>query len=94
MQFLESDQYIELCKQKVAEYYNEHCERTDKADISSDSVYVVWYSKSLQNHKALISTTVSDGMYYELTYNGNRNEMYLDAYKKWQNIKFDLNEII
>lgn len=35
--------------------------------------------------KALISTTVPDGMYYEITYNGDKGEMYLDAYKKMHN---------
>lgn len=25
-------------------------------------------------------------MYYELTYNGDKREWYLDAYKKFQNI--------
>ena len=24
-------------------------------------------------------------MYYEITYNGDTNEMYFDAYKKWEN---------
>ena len=46
--------------------------------------------KTLQNAKALLSTTVSDGMYYELTYNGDKKELYLDAYKKWENKKFDV----
>jgi hypothetical protein len=54
--------------------------------MTIDDVYVVWYSKSLQNHKALLSTTVCDGMYYELTYNGDKDELYIDAYKKWENI--------
>ena len=26
-----------------------------------------------------------DGMYYEITYNGDKQELYLDAYKKWEN---------
>lgn len=30
------------------------------------------------------------GMYYELTYNGDKNELYFDAYKKWENIKFEI----
>ena len=46
--------------------------------------------KALQNHKALLSTPVSDGMYYEITYSGDKNEIYFDAYKKWENIKFDM----
>lgn len=54
--------------------------------MTTDEVYVVWYSKSLKNHKALLSTTVCDGMYYELTYNGEKDELYMDAYKKWENI--------
>lgn len=48
-------------------------------------MYVVWSCKTLQNSKALISTSLSDGMYYELTYNGDKKELYLDAYKKFEN---------
>jgi hypothetical protein len=25
-------------------------------------------------------------MYYELTYNGDKDELYFDAYKKWENV--------
>jgi hypothetical protein len=32
------------------------------------------------------STTLPDGMYYEVTYNGEMKETYLDAYKKFNNI--------
>lgn len=48
-------------------------------------VFIVWFSKTLQNWKALVSTTVSDGMYYEITHNGDKKETYLDVYKKWEN---------
>ena len=41
--------------------------------------------KTLQNNKVLASTTLFDGMYYELTYNGDKKEVYLDAYKKFEN---------
>lgn len=49
-------------------------------------LYVVWKSKILQNWKYLISTSLHDGMYYELTYNGDKCEWYLDAYKKFENM--------
>lgn len=48
-------------------------------------VYVVWNCKTLQNNKALLSTTLSDGLYFEATYNGYKKELYLDAYKKLEN---------
>ena len=60
-------------------------EKTDGFTLAVDDVYIVWWSKTLQNWKALVSTTVSDGMYYEVTYNGDKQETYIDAYKKWKN---------
>ena len=74
-----------ICKEKVVEYFNERVEKIDNTKITIDDVFVVWYCKTLQNAKALLSTNVSDGMYYELTYNGDKNELYFDAYKKWEN---------
>lgn len=85
-----NDKFLDLCKEKVAEYFNNRSDKTDKVEISKDDVFVVWSCKTLQNNKALLSTTVSDGMYYELTYNGGKNELYFDAYKKWQNICYPL----
>lgn len=76
----------EKAKQIVVDYFNERVDKTDKQKISVDDVYVVWFCKTLQNWKALLSTTVPDGMYYELTYNGDKHETYVDAYRKWENI--------
>ena len=73
-------------------YFNENADKTDQKQITETDVFVVWSCKTLQNHKALLSTTVSDGMYYELTYNGDKQELYFDAYKKWQNICFEVKE--
>lgn len=86
-----NDTFLKLCKEKVAEYYNNHVDKSDCAELmTADDVFVVWSCKTLQNNKALLSTPVSDGMYYELTYNGDKNELYFDAYKKWENICFKL----
>ena len=61
-------------------------ERLDKSDpVTEFQVFTVWKAKILQNWKYLISSTLPDGMYYELTYNGDKHEWYLDAYKKFEN---------
>lgn len=78
--------YQEKAKQIVIDYYNEHVEITDNKKLKESEVFIVWFSKTMQNWKALISTTISDGMYYEVTYNGDKKETYLDAYKKWENV--------
>lgn len=80
-----SKEFLELCKKEVVEYFNNRNEKADKFEIKEEDVFIVWSCKTLQNNKALLSTTVSDGMYYEITYNGDKNEMYFDAYKKWEN---------
>lgn len=84
--------FLKLCKQEVVKYTNAHLDKTDKKAITKNDVFVVWSCKTLQNNKALLSTNVSDGMYYELTYNGDKNEMYLDAYKKWENKCIELED--
>lgn len=77
----------ELMKQAVFKYVKSHLDVTDKdVNFTESDVYIVWACKTLQNWKALISTTLPDGMYYECTYNGDKKEMYLDAYKKFENV--------
>lgn len=67
----------------VKNYILEHLDKSDP--VPKFEVYTVWKCKTLQNWKYLLSSTLFDGMYYELTYNGNKNEWYLDAYKKFEN---------
>lgn len=82
---LGSTRFLEKAKELVIDYFNREVEKTDKSSIKMDDVYVVWHCSLLGNHKCLISTNVPDGMYYEITYNSAKGEIYLDAYKKWKN---------
>ena len=76
---------MDKAKRLVVEYFNSRVDKTDDVMLKEKDVYIVWFSKTLQNWKALVSTNVSDGMYYEVTYNGDSKETYLDVYKKWDN---------
>lgn len=67
----------------VRDYIIEHLDKSDP--IPEFDVFTVWKAKTLQNFKFLISSTLHDGMYYEMTYNGDKQEWYLDAYKKFEN---------
>ena len=87
-----NDEFLELCKDIVVKYFNSHVDKTDKKQITKDDVFIVWSCKALQNNKALVSTNVSDGMYYEITHNGDKKEIYVDAYKKWENFVVKVDE--
>ena len=85
--------FIDICKELICNDFNTNADKSKGAisSINHDNVYVVWICKTLQNVKALLSTDVPDGMYYEMTYNGDLNEIYFDAYKKWKNIRYVAN---
>lgn len=73
----------EIAIEIVKDYVYEHLDKSDH--VQGVKVFTVWKSKVLQNWKYLINTSLHDGMYYELTYNGDQAEWYLDAYKKFEN---------
>lgn len=54
-----------------------------------DDIVMVWYSKTIQNHKAIFFV-LSKQDFYEVTYNGNKNEMYFDKYKKTNKITIEV----
>lgn len=82
-------EFSKFCKNQVVRYTNDHLDKSDNKTITEDDVFIVWQCKTLQNNKALLSTTLFDGMYYEITYNGDKDEAYIDAYKKWENYKIE-----
>lgn len=84
------EHFQSVCKKKLVEWYNTNekqpCVQNDQPDIDLSNVFVVWSCKTLQNYKALLSTTVSgDGIYAEYIYNGDKQELYEDVYKKLTN---------
>lgn len=80
---------MQLAKELVQDYIQSRLDKSDDINISLDQIYVVWFCRTLQNWKCLISTTFPDGMYYEVTHNGDTNETYLEAYKKWENVTYN-----
>jgi hypothetical protein len=75
----------------VVNYIKEHLDKSD-GDIDFQ-VYVVWQCCILGSRKWLISSTLPDGMYYEVTYDYHKGIYYLDAYRKWENRAIPVNQI-
>lgn len=73
-------------KINLVEFYNAKV-AADMTPITTDDVFVVWFAKTLQNWKCCLGTTRQDNMYFEITYNGDEKELYLDAYTKFANIR-------
>lgn len=85
---LEEGPLMAKARQITFDYIKARLEKTDThVTFGIDEVYIVWFCKTLQHWKALLSTSLPDGMYYEVTYNGDQDEAYIDAYKKFDNVK-------
>ena len=62
-------------------------------NIVLGEMYIVWIVKVLQNNKALIGA-VSTCNYYEVTYNGDKDEIYVDEYDKISNTCLNVNDAL
>ena len=78
-----NDEFLNWASSEVRKYVNKHYPNTE---LDVFEVYVCWACKTLQNNKALLATTLKDNMYFEATYNGDKKEMYLEAYRKEKNV--------
>lgn len=83
--------FLELCRSEIKKYIYKHLDKTDDLEKLDFEIFMVWCCKTLQNNKALLSTTLPDGIYYECTYNGDKKELYVDVYKKWDNFTVKAN---
>lgn len=86
-----SDDPDRFLKQAKIYVIGSHNNRTDDKDevLKVEDLYIVWFTKTLSNWKALISTSKpGDGLYFEVTHNGEKEETYVDTYLKISNDKF------
>lgn len=80
-----ADNYPLIARERVKDFFNDF--RNDGVpELPIDEVYCVWFCKILKNWKALVSTTIPDALYYEITYNGDTGDTYIDVYSKSFNV--------
>lgn len=59
--------------------------------VTTGTVYVVWFAYTLGNWKALCSTDLPDGKYYEVTFNREKKVAFLDTYVKVENREVEIS---
>lgn len=92
--FISSEEFMKLAKAKVYEMaLASLCPTDDLSMFTIKDVYIVTHAFILKNQKAMVSTTLKDGKYYEVTYNEATSEMYVDQYVKVQNKTYSFMEL-
>lgn len=75
-----TDEFVKMAKQAVYDMAKETFDPTDDVEFTVDDVYFVMCAFVLGSIKGTFSTNITDGKYYEVTYNPTKNEMYVDQY--------------
>jgi hypothetical protein len=74
-------------REKVFEHVKARLEPTDHhISFALSDVYVVSFTFIRGQYKAMVSTTLPDGMYYEVIYNSLKQETYIVSYKQWETV--------
>lgn len=82
---MDGDKFLNIATEVIYDYYGDKYKNDDSFDWSLFETHIVWACKTLQNNKAIIATSV-DKHLFEVTYNGNAKEIYIDVYDKLDNI--------
>ncbi|SEA06233.1 hypothetical protein SAMN04515656_10351 [Eubacterium aggregans] len=78
---MDDQKFLDFAEDTVVNYYN----TVLGEPITKDKVFIVWSCKTLQNNKAILATHAEDKLLFELTFNGDKQEAYLDTYDKINN---------
>lgn len=84
---MESEEFLELARHKLVN----HFDNSPYDKVQPKFFHLVWFARELQNMKGLFMLHGSH-KYWEVTYNGDKNEMYVDTYNKVDNTKYELGE--
>lgn len=84
--YQENNQYITKAKAEAVQAFNASSFSNVNGKLDGSQMYVVWFSKTLKNWKALVSTDAVTGVYIEVTYDGSNAQAYVDVYAKTSNV--------
>jgi hypothetical protein len=87
---MDAREFEAMAKAAVVGYWNEEIIPSglveSKELIGMENVIIVWESKVLQNNKAMLIVDSFGPQYFEVTYNGDKDEFYVDFYVKKGNM--------
>lgn len=94
---MDAREFEAMAKAAVVGYWNEEIIPIglveSKELIGMENVIIVWESKVLQNNKAMLIVDSFGPQYFEVTYNGDKDEFYVDFYVKKGNMVIPVERV-
>ena len=75
------NEFIERAKENIIEFFKDN-----HIKCTPDDIFIVWSCKTLQNRKAIMAVRFQDHHLFEVTWNGDKSQMYIDTYDKVENM--------
>ncbi|USS85064.1 DUF6275 family protein [Fructilactobacillus myrtifloralis] len=80
---MDMDFFLQLASNEIWKHY---CTFKNKeSGLATGRPFVIWSCKALQNFKAVLGVPGSNKWLFEVTFNGDKNAIYLDSYEKTKN---------
>ena len=90
---MDNRKFAKIAKKIASDWYNQpERVKATKTLIDESNVFIVWIAKVLQSNKAMLAADTFDGLYFEVTYNGDKREWYVDVYSKTMNKCLEIKE--
>ena len=86
---MKSQEFEVKCKNALVKILKERC----GSNPNIDDLHLVWFARELQNYKCVIIDLSGSQKYCECTYNGNKEELYVDIYEKKYNVCLKADEL-
>lgn len=84
--------FVEVAKDAVLKNYNSMRDETHAPELRAKDLFVVWYCRTLQNWQCIITSPIARRLYWEVTFNNYRNEVYVNVYQKLNSMRISLGE--
>ena len=86
---MKSQEFESKCKNALVKILKERC----GSNLKTDDLHLVWFTKTLQNFKCVLIDLLDNQRYYECTYNGSKDALYVDIYEKKHNVCLKADEL-
>lgn len=86
------DRFLMMAKRMAVDNYNKSRDAARSPELTMDAVYIVWFSKTLGNWKAIVASPIIKALIWEIAYNAHRKECYIEVYKKLNSVKVRIDQ--
>jgi hypothetical protein len=86
------DRFQKLAKRLVMENYNASRDKEKNPELTVDAFHIVTFTRTMTHWKAVIESLAANRLTWIVTYNGIKNEAYIEILKKLARVKVSLSD--